>query len=82
MQVTVLRNFIMVLRPKLAWLLPLDENLFFHRQIAYSILFFTIVHTTAHYVNFIKVEWTQIRQNTAWQIHYTQPGGVSSCVAM
>jgi hypothetical protein len=27
----------------------------FHRQVAYQLLFWTIVHTTAHYVNFINV---------------------------
>jgi len=53
----------------------LDENLWFHRQVAYSLLFFTIVHTTAHYVNFINVELTQVRPDVAWQIHYTMPGG-------
>jgi NADPH oxidase 1 len=35
--------------------LPLDENLWMHRQLAYSILFFTICHTSAHYVNFFNV---------------------------
>jgi NADPH oxidase len=30
----------------LAWLLPLDENIFFHRQVAYSMLFFTVVHVS------------------------------------
>lgn len=28
--------------------MPLDENIWFHRQIAYSILLFTTIHTTAH----------------------------------
>lgn len=36
------------LRPSLTWLMPLDENIWFHRQIASSLLFWTIVHTTAH----------------------------------
>lgn len=57
---SVLRNFVMVLRPKLSWLLPLDENRFFHRQIAYSILFFSIIHTTAHCVQ---------RSLLLWRIH-------------
>jgi NADPH oxidase 1 len=47
----VCRNLIRFLRPKIRFL-PLDENLWFHRQTAYMLLLFTIIHTTAHYVNF------------------------------
>jgi NADPH oxidase len=36
-----------------------------------------MVHTTAHYVNFINVERTQIRPLGAEMIHYTQPGGIT-----
>ena len=28
----------------------MDENVYFHRQIAYAMLLFTIVHVSAHYV--------------------------------
>jgi len=47
----VCRNLIRFLRPKIRFL-PLDENLWFHRQTAYMLLLFSIIHTTAHYVNF------------------------------
>lgn len=47
----VCRNLIRFLRPKIRFL-PLDENLWFHRQTAYMLLLFVILHTTAHYVNF------------------------------
>jgi NADPH oxidase 1 len=47
----VCRNVIRFLRPKIR-VLPLDENLWFHRQTAYMLLLFAIIHTTAHYVNF------------------------------
>lgn len=55
----MLRNVIRVIRPKLTWAFPADENIWFHRQVAYSMFFWAVVHTTAHYVNFINVERTR-----------------------
>jgi NADPH oxidase len=54
--VPMLRNMIGIIRPHMTWLFPADENIWFHRQVAYSMAFWTMVHTTAHYVNFINVE--------------------------
>ncbi|KAG7109410.1 NADPH oxidase 1 like protein [Verticillium longisporum] len=45
----VCRTLMRWIRPKLRWL-PLDENLWFHRQLAYAMLFFTLLHTGAHYI--------------------------------
>ncbi|KAL4875045.1 ferric reductase NAD binding domain-containing protein [Aspergillus karnatakaensis] len=75
------RNIMKFLRPKLRFL-PLDENIWFHRQVAYSILVFTILHVSAHYVNFYHVEKKQLRPETALQIHYTQAGGVTGHVML
>jgi hypothetical protein len=72
----VLRNVLCYIRPKLRSL-PLDQNIFFHKQVAYSIVFWAMVHTTAHYVNFYNVEATQARPVKAWQIHYTEIGGIT-----
>jgi len=69
------------IRPKIRWL-PLDENLWFHRQIAYAMLFFTILHTLSHYVNFYNVERTQLRPELAVQIHYLQPGGITGHIML
>jgi len=73
----MLRNVIRVIRPKLAWLFPADENIWFHRQVAYALAFWSMVHTTAHYVNFFNVERTQVRIEKALDIHYTQAGGIT-----
>jgi len=45
----VCRTLMRFLRPKIKFL-PLDENLWFHRQIAYAMAFFATLHTLAHYV--------------------------------
>ncbi|KAF8319758.1 NADPH oxidase [Clavulina sp. PMI_390] len=73
----MLRNILRVLRPALSWVISMDDNIWFHRQVAYSMAMWTVVHVTAHYVNFIKVERTQLRAELAVQIHYNQAGGIT-----
>ncbi|KAH8435285.1 putative NADPH oxidase (NoxA) [Aspergillus melleus] len=75
------RNIIKCIRPRIRWL-PLDETVWFHRQVAYALLVFTAVHTASHYVNFYNVEKNQLRPGTAVQIHFTQAGGITGHVML
>ncbi|KAK5109329.1 hypothetical protein LTR62_007098 [Meristemomyces frigidus] len=75
------RNLLRYIRPKVRWL-PLDESQFFHRQVAYSLLLWTIVHVSSHYVNFFNVERWQVREEAAVQIHYTQAGGITGHIML
>ena len=43
------RTLLRYIRPKIK-ILPLDENQWFHRQVAYQLLIWTCVHVSAHWV--------------------------------
>jgi NADPH oxidase 1 len=49
------RNLLRWIRPKIKFL-PLDESQWFHRQVAYSMLFWAAVHTSAHYVKYVPLK--------------------------
>jgi NADPH oxidase len=76
----VCRNIVRVLRS--SWLnryIPFEENLYFHRWTAYSMLLFALIHTNAHYTNFFIVEYQlpAAKLGSAFDIHYTQWGGAT-----
>lgn len=75
------KNVLRWIRPKIRWL-PLDESQWFHRQVAYSLLFWTIIHVSAHYVNFFNVERNKLRPVSAIQIHYAEAGGITGHVML
>src|SRR5690349_3502218 len=75
------RNILRVLRKKAPWA-HIDESQWFHRQVAYAMLGWTIVHTAAHYVNFFNVERSQVRPEASVQIHYSQAGGVTGHIML
>ncbi|EEU36169.1 uncharacterized protein NECHADRAFT_52952 [Fusarium vanettenii 77-13-4] len=77
----VCRTVVRFIRPKIKWL-PLDENVWFHRQVAYALLLFTIIHTASHYVNFYTIERTQVRPLKAIDIHYKEPGGITGHIML
>jgi len=52
----VCRNLISYLRQTpINTIIPLDQNIEFHKAIGWSILFFTIVHTVSHWINFYRL---------------------------
>jgi NADPH oxidase len=81
----VCRNIIRILRQ--SWLnriIPFEENLYFHRWVAYAMLIFALVHTNAHYTNFFVVEYQlgAAGLGSAFDIHFTQWGGVTGHIML
>ncbi|KAF9897695.1 hypothetical protein BX616_005137 [Lobosporangium transversale] len=85
----VCRNILRILRVSfINKLIPIDENIWFHKITAYSILFCTIVHTIGHYVNFYKMD-RLYRQNptgpfnlTAAELLYKSPAGITGHIML
>ncbi|KAJ3372435.1 hypothetical protein GGF31_001876 [Allomyces arbusculus] len=82
LMVPMCRNTMGLLRrTPLGRIIPFDEGIFFHKVCAYTVLFFTVIHTTAHYVNFFNVQLKlPALKLKAWQIHYTTWGGATGHV--
>ncbi|XP_034144003.1 NADPH oxidase 5 isoform X2 [Esox lucius] len=77
-------TFVMVLmlRRCLTWLratwvvkvLPLDQNILLHQLVGYAIVVFTIIHTTAHFMNFVQM--SQSGSYTVWEYLFTTRPGI------
>ena len=63
----VCRTLISLLRQTpLNGIIPFDKNITFHKLVAYSIVFFTWVHTVAHWVNFYRLATAQRLGIVGW----------------
>ncbi|KAJ3089858.1 hypothetical protein HK102_005315 [Quaeritorhiza haematococci] len=74
----VCRNLIRIVRSStLNRLVPFDYNVYFHKCTAYAMLFWSLVHVNAHYVNFFQVQRMDLLPVKAWQIHYHTNAGIT-----
>ncbi|KAJ1341417.1 hypothetical protein BSLG_003995 [Batrachochytrium salamandrivorans] len=82
--IPVCRNIVRFFRSSfLNRYVPIDENLYFHKWLAYSMLFFTLIHANAHYTNFFFVETKLPSLNLkAWMVHYLAWGGVTGHIML
>jgi predicted ferric reductase len=65
----VCRNFITLLRrTPLNDVIPFDKNITFHKGVAWSIVFFTVVHIVAHMVNFARLALADTNNTTGGKI--------------
>lgn len=83
----VCRNVIRVMRQSsLNRWIPFDDNIYFHRWTAYSMLAFTFIHVNGHVFNFYAIEDVARIQAVlpfkAWQLHYTTYAGITGHVML
>ena len=69
------RNLLRIIRPTVKWL-PLDESQWFHRQVAYSLVFWTVIHVAAHYVKSVYI-CLQGRASTLTQTASSTSSGIN-----
>ncbi|KAJ8324134.1 hypothetical protein BDV3_001992 [Batrachochytrium dendrobatidis] len=82
--IPVCRNIVRFFRSSfLNKYIPIDSNLYFHKWLAYSMLFFSLLHTNAHYTNFFFVE-TKLPSLglKAWMIHYLAWSGATGHIML
>jgi len=75
----MLRTIITTIYPKFDFL-ALDENIWFHRQTAYALLFFVVVHVTGFYVNYYRIQQLRIRPEDAYEMLYKSWAGVTGWI--
>lgn len=66
--------------PYIDFMFP-NFSILFHKICAYTILFWSIVHTVSHYVNFYGVEII-LEINTIFNLHYTIFAGISGHIML
>ncbi|KAG0005511.1 hypothetical protein BGZ79_004265 [Entomortierella chlamydospora] len=74
-----------VCRTLISWLrstplnriVPFDKAITFHKAIAWSIVFFTILHTVAHYSNFWKLSRTDPARYSFWYLMFISGPGLT-----
>ncbi|KAI9193461.1 ferric reductase NAD binding domain-containing protein [Polychytrium aggregatum] len=80
------RNLIRYVRDfkPLNFIIPFDYNVYLHKCTAYAMLFFTLIHTNAHYVNFYRVEMMlfDALHLRNWQVHYTTWAGTTGHIML
>ncbi|KAG0249617.1 hypothetical protein BG011_009095 [Mortierella polycephala] len=76
---SVCRNLISLLRSTfLNNIVPFDKNILFHKTVAWSIVFFSVVHSVSHYVNYYHLERVQqegqVKRSAQYMAFLTGPG--------
>ncbi|KAI1310279.1 hypothetical protein EDD11_003779 [Mortierella claussenii] len=74
-----------VCRTLISWLrstplnriVPFDKAIKFHKSIAWSIVFFTLVHTIAHYFNFWKLAKAEPDRYSFWRLMFASGPGLT-----
>ncbi|KAF8977360.1 hypothetical protein BGZ46_007458 [Entomortierella lignicola] len=77
-----------VCRTLISWLrstplnriIPFDKAVTFHKAIAWSIVFFTLVHTVAHYINFYKLAKTG--NYSFWNLMFVSGPGLTGHIML
>ncbi|KAF9577452.1 hypothetical protein BGW38_007327 [Lunasporangiospora selenospora] len=84
----VCRNILRILRVSfLNKLIPIDENIWFHKITAYSILVCTVLHSIGHYVNIYKMDKLRLQGDPAFtmsaaELLYKSPAGVTGHIML
>ncbi|CAG8680403.1 3591_t:CDS:2 [Cetraspora pellucida] len=80
----VCRNLLSMLRSTpLNGIIPFDENIEFHKAIGWSLLFFTIVHTVSHWINFYELARAQNGGIVMWlELNFATGPGATGYVML